>query len=191
MGDPVHVLFLYELLPTWEPDYPGLDSPCTLLLSCFILCDGTFLGPRWTISWEGVSDSALQYLLISLVKIQPFRSLEVPVSVPAGEVYSTVLQNALHSLGDSSPPFEWLWFAKRISVSCIKKAANHWDVFCHLGFPAHHGQGVLGHVLGCIPAWLVAPCLHEELLALVQKVLLLLRCAEIRAEEKHMYWSIM
>lgn len=40
---------------------------------------------------------------------------------------------------------------------------------------------------GCIPAWLVAGCLHEELLALVQKVLLFLHCAEIRAEEKHMY----
>lgn len=95
-------------------------------------------------------------------------------------------------LGDSSPPFEWLWFAKRISISCIKKAANHWDVFCHLGFPAHpEARGCLAMSWGCIPAWLVAGCLHEELLALVQKVLLLLHCAEIRPEEKHMYWSIM
>lgn len=95
-------------------------------------------------------------------------------------------------LCDSSPLFEWLCFAKKISVSCIKKAANHRDVFCHLAFPTHpEARECLALSWECIPAWLVAGCLHEELLALVQKVLLLLRCAEIRPEEKHMYWSVM
>lgn len=87
----------------------------------------------------------------------------------------------LHSLNDYA-------LLKKISVSCIKKAANHRDVFCHLAFPTHpEARECSALSWGCIPAWLVAGCLHEELLALVQKVLLLLHYAEIRPEEKHMY----
>lgn len=77
---------------------------------------------------------------------------------------------------------------KIISVTCIKKAINQWDVFCHLAFSTHpEARECLAMSWGCIPAWLVAVCLREELLALVQKVLLLLHYAEIRPEEKHMY----
>lgn len=164
-----------------------------LALCCWdVLCDGTFLGPRCTIFWGGASDSGLQYLLISLVEIQSFCSLEVSISVPAGEMYSTACTIPCSPLGGSSQCFERLCFAKKISVSCIRKAANHQDVFYHLAFPPHpQARECLAMSWGCIPAWLVAGCLCEELLALVQKVLLLLHCADIRPEEKHMYWSIM
>lgn len=73
-------------------------------------------------------------------------------------------------------------------MSYIKEAENHRDVFCHLAFPLQPRARVcfamsLGHIAAC----LVAGCLHKELLALVQKVLLLLHYGEIRPGEKHMY----
>lgn len=64
----------------------------------------------------------------------------------------------------------------------------YWDVFCQLGIPPHpQAKGCLAMSWGCISAWLVAGCLLEELLALVQKVLLSLHYAEMIPEEKHMY----
>ena len=59
--------------------------------------------------------------------------------------------------------------------------------FCQLAFPVQPRARVCFAVsLGRIPACLVAGCLHEELVTLVQNVLLLLLYIEIRPEEKHM-----
>lgn len=92
---------------------------------------------------------------------------------------------------DSSLRFAWLQFAKKIPVSYIKEAANHRDVFCHLAVPLQpRARACFAMSLGRIPACLVAGCLREELVALVQKVLLLLHYIEIRPEEKHTCWTI-
>lgn len=92
---------------------------------------------------------------------------------------------------DSSLRFVWLRFAKKIPASYIKEAANHRDASCHLVFPLQPpARASFAMPLGRIPGCLVAGCLHEELVALVWKVLLLLRYIEIGPEEKHVYWTM-
>lgn len=74
---------------------------------------------------------------------------------------------------------------KKPSVSCIKEAANHWDVLCHLAFPLQpQARACFAMSMGGVPAGLVVGRLHEELVAPMQKVLLSLHYGEMRPEEK-------
>lgn len=103
-------------------------------------------------------------MLLSLVEIQPLQltgsfclcSSRRDVQSCLEEYPALPWMTPLHALNDYA-------LLKKLSVSCIKKAANHQDVFCHLVFPPHpKARECLAMSWGAsLPGWEQGACMRS------------------------------